>query len=82
VVAVSTDKPDAAMQAKLFIAQNEPLQFYHDREMKLAFRVNAPGFPTTVIYGKDGLEAARVAGDADWMSPEARALIDRALAAS
>ena len=37
--------------------------------------------PTTVIYGKDGLERARVSGEADWASPEARALLDEALAA-
>ncbi len=82
VVAVSIDKPETAAAAKLFIAKNAPLGFYHDRDMKLPFKVNAPGFPTTVIYGKDGNEAARVAGDADWTAQEPRAVIDKALAAS
>lgn len=80
VVAVSIDSPEAATKAALFIAQNAPLKFYHDREMKLPFVVNAPGAPTTIIYGKDGLEKARVAGEADWASPEARAVVDAALA--
>ena len=40
----------------------------------------AAGMPTTVIYGKDGLERARVSGDADWSGPEAKKLIDEALA--
>lgn len=80
VVAVSIDSEEKAAQARLFIAQNAPLEFYHDRDMKLPFKVNAPGFPTTVIYGKDGNEAARVAGEADWTSAEPRAVIDGVLA--
>jgi len=84
VVAVSIDSESSATKASLFIAQHGPLKFYHDREMKLPFKLvpAAPGAPTTVIYGKDGLETARVAGEADWSGPEARALIDKALAAS
>ncbi len=80
VAPISIDTPEAAQKARLFIAQNAPLQFYHDREMKLPFKINAQGAPTTVIYGKDGLEIARVAGEADWAGAEARALIDKALA--
>jgi len=80
VVVVSIDSADDAQKATLFIAQNSPLKFYHDREMKIPFRLNAPGTPTTVIYGKDGLETSRVAGEADWTSPEAKALVDKALA--
>lgn len=80
VVAVSIDTPEAATKATLFIAQNAPLKFYHDPQMKIVFKINAPGAPTTVIYGKDGMEQARVAGEADWTSPEARALVDKALA--
>jgi thiol-disulfide isomerase/thioredoxin len=81
VVTVSIDSESSTAKARLFIAQHAPLKFYHDREMKLPFRLAppAPGAPTTVIYGKDGLEVARVAGEADWSGPEARALIDKAL---
>jgi thiol-disulfide isomerase/thioredoxin len=82
VVAVSIDTPDAGAKAALFIAQNSPLKFYHDPSMKLIFKVGGQGAPTTVIYGKDGLEKARVSGEADWTSPEAKALIDKALAES
>ena len=80
VVAVSIDSETSATKARLFIAQHDPLKFYHDREMKLPFKINAPGAPTTVIYGRDGLEKARVAGEADWSGPEARTLIDKVLA--
>jgi thiol-disulfide isomerase/thioredoxin len=82
VVPISIDTPEAAETARLFIARNAPLDFYHDREMKLPFKINALGAPTTVIYGKDGLEVARVAGEADWAGREAKALIDKVLAAS
>jgi thiol-disulfide isomerase/thioredoxin len=82
VVPVSIDSVEDAQKAALFIAQNAPLKFYHDRDMKMPFVLTpvAPGAPTTVIYGKDGLEVGRVAGEADWSSPEVRAVIDKALA--
>jgi thiol-disulfide isomerase/thioredoxin len=84
VMPISIDEAGKAQQAALFIAQNAPLKFYLDGAMKLPFKLNPPavGTPTTVIYGKDGLEVARVTGDADWSSPDAKALIDKALAAS
>ena len=80
VVVVSIDSAEKATQARLFISQNAPLKFYHDRDMKLPFKVDAPGFPTTVIYGRNGHEAARVAGDADWSAAEPRAVVEKALA--
>jgi len=81
VVAVSIDSETSAIKARLFIARHDALKFYHDREMKLPFKVNAPGAPTTVIYGRDGLEKARLAGEADWSGSEAKTLIDGILAA-
>lgn len=82
VVAVSIDSIDDAQKAAFFIGQNAPLKFYHDREMKMPFVLKpvAPGAPTTVIYGRDGLEIGRVGGEADWASPEVRAIVDKALA--
>ena len=83
VVTVSIDSESSASKARLFIAQHAPLKFYHDREMKLPFKLSppAPGAPTTVIYGKDGMEKSRVSGEADWTSKDAHALVDEALAA-
>lgn len=40
------------------------------------------GFPTTILYGPDGLEIARLAGEADWASLEAVQFVDAALAAA
>ncbi len=82
VVVVSVDTEEKAAEARAFIAQHAPLKFYHDTEMSMSFELSPPaiGMPTTVVYGKDGLERGRVSGEADWAGTEARALIDRVLA--
>jgi hypothetical protein len=36
--------------------------------------------PTTLIFDRHGVERARLAGGADWSSPDARAVIDELLA--
>lgn len=82
VVALSVDAAEKTEEAKAFIAANAPLKFYQDPTMGMAFELTppAPGMPTTVIYGKDGVEVGRVAGEVDWAGREATALIDKALA--
>ncbi|MES2723622.1 MAG: TlpA disulfide reductase family protein [Pseudomonadota bacterium] len=84
VVAVSVDGERDAEKARLFIAKHAPLVFYRDPKLKLPydFKPAAVGMPTTVIFGKDGVERARLAGGADWAGPEARAVIDKVLAES
>lgn len=37
------------------------------------------GFPTTILYGPDGAEIARLSGEADWASAEAVQFIDAVL---
>ena len=82
VVAISIDGEAEAAKARLFMAKNEPLKFYHDRGGKLPFQMkpSAGSLPATVIYGKDGVELGRVAGPADWAGADVRAVIDKALA--
>lgn len=82
VVAVSIDKPEQKAEAEAFIAKNAPLAFYNDPEAKFPWRLApaADGMPTTLILGKDGLERGRIAGEADWAGPGAKAVIDKALA--
>jgi hypothetical protein len=82
VAAVSVDTPADADRAREFIAQHAPLSFYSDPQMKLPFALKPPaaGMPTTVIYGADGLERARLSGGADWSGADARAVIDHVLA--
>jgi len=81
VVAVSVDQPKDVDKAKAFIAKHPPLGFYSDPEMKLPFAVKPPaaGMPTTIIYGADGVERARLSSGADWSGPDARAVVDYVL---
>ena len=82
VVAVSVDTESAESKARAFIGKHSPLKFYSDPEMKLPFDVKpaAPGMPTTILYGRDGIERARLSGDADWSGQDARAVVEALLA--
>jgi thiol-disulfide isomerase/thioredoxin len=84
VVAVSLDGASDLDKARTFIGGHAPLAFYRDPNMKLPFALKppAPGVPTTVIYGRDGVERARLSGGADWAGNDAQAVIDRLLAES
>lgn len=82
VAPISVDKAELRERARAFIGEHAPLTFYQDPELALPFAVTpaAEGFPTTIIYGGDGKERARLTGPADWSSPEARAVIETLLA--
>lgn len=56
------------------------LAFYHAPDYAPVYGAGVRGFPTTILYGPDGKEVFRLAGEADWSSYEALALIDAALA--
>ncbi len=43
----------------------------------MARQAGVLGLPVTLILDRQGREVARTLGDADWNSPEARALIQR-----
>jgi thiol-disulfide isomerase/thioredoxin len=81
VIAVSVDRPDTAQKAKTELARlsGKTLTFYHDPQMAIVFPMKARGFPTSVLYDRQGRELARLAGEADWSAPEAKALIEAAL---
>jgi thiol-disulfide isomerase/thioredoxin len=82
VAPISVDRladRDAA-KAELANLSSGALPFYGDHTYRIAYDLKAEGFPTTIIYGRDGREIGRVAGEADWAGPDARALIEAALA--
>lgn len=79
VVPVSMDPQRKLPDAKNFIDVNEPLPLYHDPRFALPTTLGVKGMPATVVYDRKGREIGRVMGEADWSSPEARALIDYAL---
>lgn len=75
------DKPDSIADARSFVDVHEPLPFYSDPEFKLPFLFPDKGkMPQTILLDRQGRIRATFAGEADWSSPEARALIDALLA--
>jgi thiol-disulfide isomerase/thioredoxin len=84
VVAVSIDGDRDADKARAFIASHAPLAFYRDPKLKLPYDLKPPtaGMPTTVIFGKDGVERGRLSGGADWSGKDAKAVVDKLLAES
>ena len=81
VVAVSVDRESEKAEAKdqLEALSRGVLPFFHDPKMAIVYPMQARGFPTSVLYDRHGKEIARLAGEADWNSPEAQALIKAAL---
>lgn len=56
------------------------LEFFRAPDLNLLFDVKARGFPTTLVYTREGRELARLEGDADWASDDAFAMFDFLLA--
>ena len=82
VVAISVDKPEDRDFAIGRLAQltASTLAFYHEPSYAIAFDAEAKGFPTTIIYARDGRELARLSGgEVDWATPEATRLVEAAL---
>jgi thiol-disulfide isomerase/thioredoxin len=81
VLPISVDRDSDLNLAQAEMAANAPLKLYRDPSYKLSFDLDprAAGYPTTVIYDKQGRERARLSGDADWSSPEARGLVEKLL---
>ncbi len=86
VVAISVDDPadrDYATR-RLRELSGGVLEFYSIADGPEGWNVvydsgAGGGFPTTLLYGKDGLKIAKLEGEADWASYEAIALIDKLL---
>jgi thiol-disulfide isomerase/thioredoxin len=73
--------PDAIADAKSFIDVHEPLPMYSDPKFQLPFELPGKGkMPQTVLLDRQGQIRAYFSGEADWASPEAKALIDALLA--
>jgi len=78
VVAISTDRAGAEKAQGFFDEIGvEHLKLYHDRHRDMARQAGVLGLPVTLILDRQGREIARMHGDADWSSPDARTLIQR-----
>ena len=72
---------DALADATSFIDVHEPLPLYSDPKFQLPFEFPGKGkMPQTILLDRQGRIRAAFAGEADWASPEARALVDALLA--
>jgi thiol-disulfide isomerase/thioredoxin len=82
VVPVSVGKAEDETAGRAFIGRNPPLAFYTEPTYALAFAFKPPveEMPVTILYDARGVERARLAGGADWSSPEAHAVMDLLLA--
>ncbi len=72
---------DGLADARSFIDVHEPLPLYSDMKFQLPFELPGEGkMPQTVMLDRQGRIRAHFSGEADWASPEARALVDALLA--
>jgi thiol-disulfide isomerase/thioredoxin len=79
IVPVSIDSKAAVDKAKAVIAANRPLPFFHDDDGALspALKPAVEGYPTSFIYDRQGRLYGVVQGEADWASPNTRALLEK-----
>ncbi len=84
VLTISVDDAEAGDYArgKLEDWTGGVLDFYHAPDYAITYALGARGFPTSVLLGPDGLEIARLSGEADWASYEAVGFVDAVLEAS
>ncbi len=82
VVAVNIDK-GGPEKAKSFLAETGAthLGLYTDPTSKMFAVLKTVGMPTTVVLDRDGKEIGRLVGPADWSSPEAKRVVEAAIAA-
>lgn len=81
VVAISVDREGDAGTSRTELQRltGGALEFHHDPAMATVYPARARGFPTSILYDRDGREIARLAGEADWNDTVARGLIAHAL---
>lgn len=80
VVALNIDK--APEKPRKFLADNaiKALEFLRDPTTKAFAAVKSQGMPTTLLLDRQGREIGRLVGPAEWDSPEAKALMQAAIA--
>lgn len=78
VVALSTDRFGPERIQSFFDEIGvENLAIYQDRRSDVARAAGAMGLPVTLLLDREGHEVARLTGDAEWDSLEAKALLAR-----
>jgi thiol-disulfide isomerase/thioredoxin len=82
VVAVNIDK-GGPETAKSFLAETGAthIGLYTDPTSKIFAVLKTVGMPTTLVLNRDSKEIGRLVGPADWSSPEAKRVVEAAIAA-
>lgn len=81
VVALSVDRKGLeASQAFLKDIGADNLKAYTDQPSASLAAIQALGLPASILIDRNGKEAARILGPADWASPEAQAMIKALIA--
>ncbi|MEO0750204.1 MAG: TlpA disulfide reductase family protein [Pseudomonadota bacterium] len=76
VVTIATGRnPPQAMKAFFHEIGVENLPLHRDPRSKIAREMGVLGLPVTMILDKNGLEIARLVGDAHWNSDSAKAIV-------
>lgn len=60
----------------------EHLDIYREPTLRIGQEGRIPGLPVTLILDREGREIARLQGEADWDTPEARRMLEAIVAAS
>lgn len=78
IIAISADKKaDGALaQTKLKELTGGALSFYHDPSMTIPSDLQVSGFPTTIIFDRNGKEIARLTATTEWDSVDVRSMLD------
>lgn len=76
VLPISQDMEGWRKVGPAFTPEKYPnLQTMLDSQTLIGAELKAQGLPLTILYGADGKEAWRYAGDRDWNSKESRTLL-------
>jgi len=81
VLAVSLDQAPVATVRDFAEQLKLTFPVWHDRDGLVGRQYSVPGVPTSYLVGRDGRMAWRMLGEYDWFGPEARAAVERLLAA-
>jgi thiol-disulfide isomerase/thioredoxin len=80
VVAINMDQTRKDALDFLAEAKIRHLKLYADPNLLMSIALAEPSIPVSVLYDAQGHEVGRLVGGADWDSPEAKALIEAAIA--
>ena len=79
VVAISLDFEREPARQFLERLQITNLPLYHEGTHEIKKAAQVRGLPVSILYNANGRELARISGEVEWDSPEAKALIDSVL---